>query len=87
MCGDGRCGVNPAASFLLFIIVGILSNSVLYLLYLIATGLGGEPKIVMTALYGIGVLQTFPFNKRWAFRDWGPERAALVRYCIAYASG
>ena len=49
--------------------------------------MGAEPKIVMTALYGVGVLQTFPFNKCWSFRDGGPDSAALLRYCIAYASG
>jgi putative flippase GtrA len=52
-----------------------------------ATDLGAEPKIAMTALYGLGVLQTFPFKRRWPFRDGGPEGPALVRYCIAYGSG
>ena len=41
----------------------------------------------MTVLYAAGVLQTFLFNKRWSFRDRGPEGIALLRYCTAYASG
>jgi len=79
--------VNPQVSFFRYAVVGILSNSALYIIYLTATGLGAEPKIVMTALYGLGVLQTFPFNKRWSFGDKGPEGAALMRYSFAYASG
>jgi putative flippase GtrA len=85
--GDARYSVSWAISFFRYLIVGVLSNSVSYLLYLVATALGGEPKIVMTALYGVGVLQTFPFNKHWSFRDKGPASAVLVRYCIAYATG
>jgi putative flippase GtrA len=73
--------------FLRYATVGVLSNLALYVLYLIATGWGAGPKSTMTVLYGVGVLQTFLFNKRWSFRDRGPGGAALVRYCIAYASG
>jgi putative flippase GtrA len=41
----------------------------------------------MTALYGVGVLQTFLLNRRWSFRDGGPRGPALLRYSIVYASG
>jgi putative flippase GtrA len=73
--------------FLRYATVGVVSNLVLYALYLVATGLGIAPKVAMTALYAAGVLQTFLFNKRWSFRDRGPEGIALLRYCAAYASG
>jgi putative flippase GtrA len=73
--------------FLRYAIVGMVSNLTLYAMYLIATGFGVGPKIAITVVYGLGVLQTFLFNKRWSFDDQGPEGAALVRYCIAYASG
>jgi putative flippase GtrA len=88
-------GMNTASSshrriitqLLRYATVGVLSNVVLYAVYLIATALGAEPKSTMTILYGAGVLQTFLFNKRWSFRDRGPEGPALVRYCVVYASG
>jgi putative flippase GtrA len=67
--------------------VGVVSNLVLYGLYLVATGLGIASKVAMTALYAAGVLQTFLLNKRWSFRDRGPKGIALLRYCAAYASG
>jgi putative flippase GtrA len=75
------------AQFLRYVTVGVLSNLVLYVLYLIGTGLGVGPKLTMTMLYSVGVLQTFFLNKYWAFGDRGSEGAALARYCIAYASG
>jgi putative flippase GtrA len=73
--------------FLRYAIVGCASNLVLYAFYLIATLLGIGPKLAMTALYSAGVLQTFLFNRRWSFRDGGPQWPALLRYCVVYASG
>jgi putative flippase GtrA len=72
--------------FLRHATVGVVSNVVLYAVYLVATGLRTAPKSAMTALYIAGVLQTFLLNKRWSFRDRGPEGLALLRYCIAYTS-
>ena len=68
-------------------IVGLASNAVGYLLYLAITAAGMEHKLAMTLLYAVGVAQTFIFNKRWSFRHAGAHGTALVRYCIAYASG
>src|SRR5215467_6661017 len=73
--------------FLRYATVGVISNLVGYMLYLIGTGLGTAPKVAMTVLYAAGVLQTFLFNKRWSFGDRGPKGIALLRYCTAYASG
>jgi putative flippase GtrA len=73
--------------FLRYVTVGVVSNLVLYAFYLVATGLGTAPKVAMTVLYPLGVLQTFLFNKWWSFRNRGPEGLALLRYCAAYASG
>jgi putative flippase GtrA len=79
--------IGVVGQFTRYAVVGLVSNATLYLLYLAVTALGVAPKVAMTVLYGLIVLQTFIFNKRWSFRDRGPEGAALVRYCIAYASG
>jgi putative flippase GtrA len=86
-----KCHIPGSTSiikhFLRYATVGVVSNLVLYTLYLVATGLGTAPKVAMTVLYAAGVLQTFLFNKRWSFRDRGPKGVALLRYCVAYASG
>lgn len=68
-------------------IVGLASNAVGYLLYLVITAAGMEYKLAMTLLYAVGVAQTFIFNKRWSFRHAGAHGTAFVRYCIAYAAG
>lgn len=68
-------------------IVGLASNAVAYLLYLLITTLGVDHKAAMTLLYAVGIAQTFIFNKRWSFGHDGAHGAALVRYCVAYGVG
>ncbi|MGA7179641.1 MAG: GtrA family protein [Thiobacillaceae bacterium] len=70
-----------------YAVVGLVSNGVGYLLYLLATWLGAGPKTAMTGLYILGVLQTFVFNKKWSFRFAGAAAPALVRYAMVYMLG
>jgi len=70
-----------------FIVVGLLSNSILYLLYLLATTLGLGHKTAMTLLYITGILQTFVFNKTWTFSHIGKVRTSFIRYLAAYGFG
>jgi putative flippase GtrA len=67
--------------------VGLASNFVGYFLYLGLTHLGVGPKIAMSLLYGVGVVQTFIFNKSWSFRFSGPKTPALARYVTLYTAG
>jgi putative flippase GtrA len=69
-----------------FAVVGIVSNGILYCLYLVLTRLGMAPKPAMTACFIIGVLQTFFLNRSWTFRFRGAAVSSLVRYWIAYAA-
>ncbi len=70
-----------------YVVVGIASNGVLYIAYLMFTQFGMGPKLAMTLLYALGVIQTFFFNKRWSFRHGGAHGPAFVRYCASYALG
>ena len=70
-----------------YAIVGLASNAFGYLLYLLLTTVGMGHKTAMTLLYGVGVLQTFIFNKRWSFSHQGPTKTALRRYIISYCIG
>jgi putative flippase GtrA len=70
-----------------FAVVGLASNAVLYLAYLGMTSAGIGPKLAMSVAYGIGVAQTFLFNKRWTFNHSGRLDAALLRYIALYAGG
>jgi putative flippase GtrA len=76
-----------AGEFARYAIVGIASNGVLFVFYLLLTGAGLEPKLAATIAYGAGVLQTFVFNRSWSFRHAGARGPALGRYIVAYASG
>ncbi len=67
-----------------FALVGLGSNAVLYLAYLLLTEIGLGHKTAMTLLYILGVLQTFVFNRRWTFRHQGRMPKALLRYLASY---
>jgi putative flippase GtrA len=70
-----------------YAVTGIVSNIVLYAMYLGLTGVGGEPKVVMSALYILGVLQTFLVNRGWTFRHRSGAFPALLRYLVVYGLG
>jgi putative flippase GtrA len=73
--------------FARYAIVGLVSNAVAYLLYLALTAAGMEYKLAMTLLYGLGVAQTFLFNKRWSFQHGGMHGPTFLRYCVTYGLG
>ena len=75
------------SQFIRYVFVGLTSNAVIYVAYLLLTQLGMGPKLAMSLLYGIGMLQTFVFNKKWSFRFNGPATPALVRYITTYGVG
>ena len=68
-------------------IVGLASNGFGYLLYLGLTYVGAGPKFAMSLLYGVGVLQTFLFNRKWSFSFDGAATPSFVRYATVYAIG
>ena len=78
---------EAAGQFLRYATVGLVSNGVIFLLYLTLTAAGMEHKIAMTLLYAVGVAQTFLFNKRWSFKQEGEYGPEFIRYCLAYSLG
>ena len=70
-----------------FIIVGLASNLILYLIYLVLTYVGIGHKTAMTLLYLIGTLQTFLFNKHWTFEYRGSSQVVFIRYLATYGFG
>ena len=69
-----------------FVIVGLASNLVLYLIYLLITAFGLGYKIAMTLLYVIGTMQTFALNAHWTFKHRGNNRSSLEKYFLAYGA-
>lgn len=80
-------GTTISSQFTRYAIVGLVSNFVLYMLYLALTSLSMGHKSAMTLLYAVGVAQTFLFNKRWSFRHRANVAGAFTRYATAYAAG
>jgi putative flippase GtrA len=70
-----------------YALVGLVSNAIGYLLYLLLTYLGMGHKTAMTLLYIIGVLQTFYFNRNWSFKHHAVAQGSFVRYVFAYLFG
>lgn len=68
-------------------IIGLMSNALGYALYLGLTYVGLGPKLAMSLLYVVGVLQTFFLNRRWTFEHDGRTGQAFRRYVVLYASG
>ena len=77
--------MSTAIEILRFGVVGLGSNALLYLLYLAATAVGVEPKVAVSLIYLVGVLQTFILNKRWTFQHEGHVRRTAARYWVVYA--
>ncbi len=67
-------------------VVGVLSNGIGYLLYLLLTWLGMEYRMAVTVLFAVGVVQTFFFNKSWSFGHTGGTKAAMLRYWAVYGA-
>lgn len=78
--GERRWKVQGAR----YAVVGLLSNVVLYLVYLALTVAGVGHKKSVTLLYVVGALFTFLFNRFWTFGHAGAVRHSMVRYLMAY---
>jgi putative flippase GtrA len=78
-------GMALTSQFLRFGIVGLVSNAVLYGLYLVATSIGIQHTVAMTVVFAIGTAQTFVFNKRWSFAYHDAHGGGFLRYLLAYA--
>ena len=68
-------------------ITGLISNTVMYIGYVLATELGMGHKTAMSVFYGLNVLQTFTFNRRWTFRHGGGLAGPFLRYVMVYLVG
>lgn len=70
-----------------YALVGIASNLVGYLVYLLITFWGVEPKKTMTLLYIVGATTGYFGNRQWAFAHNGAVLWSGVRYLMAHLCG
>lgn len=75
------------AQLIRYTFVGIVSNLVGYLIYLLITYLGGAPKITMTLLYGVGAAIGYIGNRNFTFAHKGSLLGPGIRYFIAHFLG
>lgn len=68
-------------------LVGLVSNLIIYFVYLLITYLGVEPKKAMTLVYIIGASIGFIGNRKWTFAHRGDLSRTGVRYAIAHLFG
>jgi len=66
-------------------LVGVVSNVVIYFVYLLLTYLGVEPKTAMTLVFIIGASIGFIGNRKWTFAHQGDSSSAALRFLAAYA--
>ena len=78
---------HAMGQFLRYAVIGLVSNAVLYVGYLVLTQMGLGSKLAMTMMYAVGVAQTFFFNKRWTFAHSGRSSQVFSRYVLLYATG
>ncbi|MDX1922062.1 MAG: GtrA family protein [Alphaproteobacteria bacterium] len=76
-----------AIQFVRYAMVGLVSNVMGYLIYLLVTYLGMAPKIAMTFLYGVGVTISFFGNRYLVFADGGRLKTTGIKFIAAYLIG
>lgn len=70
-----------------YVIVGVLSNLVGYLIYIGVTWFGVEPKITVSLLYPIAVLVAYFGHVRFTFADSENPSGGVFRYIFAHVVG
>jgi putative flippase GtrA len=65
-------------------IIGIAHNSVGYLLYIIVTELGLEPKLAVTIFTPIAVAISYFGNKQWSFNHDGEYVSSSTKYVVSH---
>jgi putative flippase GtrA len=67
--------------------VGVASNLTIYIVYLLITSFGVEPKTAMTLVYILGASIGFVGHRQWSFSHRGDAKPAAIRYVAAHLSG
>lgn len=70
-----------------FAVVGLASNGLLYISYLLLTAMSMGNKTAMSVLYVAGVCLTFFFNRKWTFAHRGSFSRSFVAYLLMYLIG
>ena len=69
-----------------FGLVGLKSNAIYYLLYVLLTFVGVVPNVAVTVVYTFGIFYAYWFNREWVFKIRSQSRFALARYVAVYVA-
>ncbi len=75
------------AQFIKYAIIGILTNLIGYLGYLLFTDLGADPKVVVSIMYPIGVLGGYFGNSNITFPEAKSNLAVSIKYFFIHFLG
>lgn len=78
---------QSAIQLIRYALVGVASNLIGYIIYLLITYLGGTPKLTMTLLYIVGATISFVGNSKLTFCHRGSYLGAGMRYAVVYCTG
>lgn len=67
--------------------MGVVSNVVIYFVYLLITFRGVEPKPAMTIVYVCGASFAFIANRKWTFNHQGDPIKAGLQYGLVHLIG
>ena len=82
-----RVIVSPAiVQVIRYVVVGVMSNCLIYLGYLFIVYVGAGAKLSMTLMYLAGVAFGYFANYKWTFTQ-GANRGALFRYLQMHVAG
>ena len=82
-----RIKALPIKQLIRFGIVGVISNMAGYLIYLLITSAGVDPKITVSLLFPIGTILNFVGNKKWTFGSSGSNLQTGFRHILVFAVG
>lgn len=83
----GLAGSRTLGELIRFGIVGVAHNLLGYLVYLLVTYLGTDPKIAVAVLYPLGTALSYFLNRRWTFDHKGHVGASVGRFIAMHAFG
>ena len=79
--------LRSAGQLIRYGLVGIATNLLGYLIYLLITHFGVEPKVLITFMYPIGATIGFYGHRQWAFAHKGAVLKSGFRYFVAHLFG
>lgn len=76
---------SALVEFIRYAVVGLLNNLMIYMVYLLVTFLGLDPKIAITIFYPLGALSAYFGHLKYSFLYTGEKSWMLFKFVFAYA--